>query len=77
MLVSRVETIDSRGSYPGVSALARLDALTDAVEALRADIKANQERATANRRWIIAAIISGAAAVAGIVATVTELIIHH
>jgi hypothetical protein len=77
MLVQRVETIDQRGSYPGVSALARLDALTEAVEALRGDIAANRDRAAANRRWLVAAIFSGAAAIAAVVSVLAGVFHIH
>jgi hypothetical protein len=77
MLVERVSRLDERGSHPGISALARLDALTDAVEALRGEIKENRERAVANRRWLVAAIFSGAAAIAAVVSVLAGVFHVH
>ena len=55
---------------------ARLDALTEELANLRAELAAGKQRQSANRRWAIGAIIAGAAAVSAIVTTVAAVIFN-
>jgi hypothetical protein len=59
-----------------MSALARLDALTEELAALRAELAAEKDRRSTSRRWVIGAVIAAAAATSAIVTAVTTIIVH-
>jgi hypothetical protein len=59
-----------------MSALARLDAFTEELAALRAELAAEKDRRRTSRRWVIGAVIAAAAATSAIVTAVTTIIIH-
>jgi hypothetical protein len=61
---------------PAGRALARLDALTEELANRRAELAAEKQRQSANRRWAIGAVITAAAAVSAIVSAVAAVIVH-